>query len=61
MSEGVKIFVKRSKTDQSGEGMTKAIPYFDNKDFCPVTALKNWIEITVIQEMVKFLIFQTRM
>ena len=45
VSEGVKIFVKRSKTDQSGEGMTKGIPYFDNKDFCPVTALKNWIEI----------------
>ena len=43
--EGVKIFVKRSKTDQSGEGMTKAIPYFDNKNFCPVKALKNWIEI----------------
>ena len=45
VAEGVKIFVKRSKTDQSGEGMTKAIPYFDNKDFCPVIALKNWIEI----------------
>jgi len=43
--EGVKIFVKRSKTDQSGEGMTKAIPYFDNEKFCPVIALKNWIEI----------------
>jgi len=45
VSEGVKIFVKRSKTDQSGEGMTKAIPYFDNKKFCPVNALKSWIEI----------------
>ena len=45
VSEGVKIFVKRSKTDQSGEGMTKAIPYFDNKNFCPVMALKNWIKI----------------
>ena len=45
VSEGVKIFVKRSKTDQSGEGMTKAIPYFDNQNFCPVIALKNWIEI----------------
>ena len=42
--EGLKIFIKRSKTDQSGEGMTKAIPYFDNKFFCPVTALKNWID-----------------
>ena len=45
VSEGVKTFVKRSKTDQSGEGMTKAIPYFDNENFCPVIALKNWIEI----------------
>ena len=45
VSEGVKIFVKRSKTDQSGEGMIKAIPYFDNHQFCPVIALKNWIDI----------------
>ena len=45
VSEGVKIFVKRSKTDKSGEGMTKAIPYFDNKNFCPVKALKKWTEI----------------
>ncbi len=43
VSEGVKIFVKRSKTDQSGEGMTKGIPYFSNPDYCPVTSLKNWI------------------
>ena len=43
--EGVKIFVKKSKTDQSGEGMTKAIPYFDNEKFCPVIALKNWIDL----------------
>ena len=43
VEEGVKIFVKRSKTDQSGEGMTKAIPYFDNINFCPVKALNKWI------------------
>jgi site-specific recombinase XerD len=41
--EGVKIFVKRSKTDQSGEGMTKAIPSFDNALYCPVLHLQNWI------------------
>ena len=46
VTEGVKIFVKRSKTDQSGEGMTKAIPYFENENFCPVKALKNWIEVS---------------
>jgi site-specific recombinase XerD len=44
--EGVKIFIKRSKTDQSGEGMLKAIPYFKEKCFCPVIFLKNWIEIS---------------
>ena len=45
VEEGVKIFVKRSKTDQSGEGMIKAIPYFDNNQFCPVIALKNWLKV----------------
>ena len=44
VSEGVKIFVKRSKTDQSGEGMTKGIPYFTNSNYCPVISLKNWIK-----------------
>jgi len=47
--EGVKIFVKRSKTDQSGEGMVKALPYFENKEFCPATYLKKWIDISGIK------------
>ena len=49
VSEGVKIFIKRSKTDQSGEGMIKAIPYFDNKSFCPVLALNHWIKYSEIK------------
>ncbi len=49
VSEGVKIAVKRSKTDQTGLGMTKAIPYFDNKTYCPVTSLKNWINFSRIE------------
>ena len=44
VNEGVKILIKRSKTDQSGEGIIKAIPYFDNQEFCPVLALKNYIK-----------------
>ena len=44
VSEGVKIFVKRSKTDQSGEGMTKGIPYFSDTNYCPVVSLKKWME-----------------
>ena len=43
VTEGVKILIKRSKTDQSGEGSIKAIPTFDNQEFCPVIALKNYI------------------
>ena len=49
VSEGVKIFIKRSKTDQSGEGMTKGIPYFSNSDYCPVISLKNWINKSEIK------------
>ena len=49
VTEGVKIFIKRSKTDQSGEGMTKGIPYFSNPDYCPVIALKDWIEKSQIK------------
>ncbi len=45
VNEGVKILIRRSKTDQSGEGIIKAIPYFDNKEFCPVKALKEFIEL----------------
>ena len=43
VNEGVKILVKRSKTDQTGLGMTKAIPYFKNKIYCPVISLKEWL------------------
>ena len=49
VTEGVKIFVKRSKTDQSGEGMTKGIPYFPNKNYCPVISLENWIKESQIK------------
>ena len=48
VSEGVKIFIKRSKTDQSGEGSLKGLPYFNNSDYCPVISLKKWIEISNI-------------
>ena len=46
--EGVKINIKRSKTDQFGEGFTKALPYFDNSQYCPVISLKNWLDISKI-------------
>ena len=47
--EGVKITIKRSKTDQFGEGMIKGLPYFTNEKYCPVTNLKRWIELSNIK------------
>ena len=49
VTEGVKIIVKRSKTDQFGEGMTKGIPYFSNQKYCPVNNLKKWLELSNIK------------
>ena len=46
--EGLKINLRRSKTDQFGEGFTKALPYFDNSQYCPVVSLKKWIAISKI-------------
>jgi len=48
VAEGLKINIKRSKTDQFGEGFTKALPYFDNSQYCPVVSLKKWLEISRI-------------
>ena len=47
--EGLKIVIKRSKTDQFGEGMTKGLPYFSNHDYCPVMNLKKWLELSKIK------------
>ena len=49
VSEGLKINIKRSKTDQFGEGFTKALPYFDSSQYCPVVSLRNWLEISRIK------------
>ena len=49
VSEGVKIFIRKSKTDQFGEGMIKGLPYFTNQKYCPVRHLKKWLEISEIK------------
>ena len=48
VTEGLKIKLRRSKTDQFGEGSVKGLPYFDNAQYCPVTSIQKWIEITNI-------------
>ncbi len=49
VKEGLKINIRKSKTDQFGEGMIKALPYFSNEAYCPVTNLKKWLEISKIK------------
>ena len=49
VTEGVKIFIRKSKTDQFGEGMIKGLPYFTNQQYCPVWHLKKWLEISEIK------------
>jgi len=49
VSEGLKIIIRRSKTDQFGEGMIKGLPYFTNVNYCPVLNLKKWLELSKIK------------
>ncbi|MCS4139537.1 site-specific recombinase XerD [Salinibacter ruber] len=42
--EGAKIRIDRSKNDQEGEGHVKGLPYGEDADTCPVTALKEWMQ-----------------
>ena len=49
VDEGVKITLRRSKTDQFGEGLIKGLPYFTNEKYCPVTNLKNWLILSKIK------------
>jgi site-specific recombinase XerD len=49
VQEGLKISLKRSKTDQFGEGSIKALPYFDNSQYCPVVSIRKWLEISNIK------------
>ncbi len=48
LQEGLKITLRKSKTDQFGEGSIKGLPYFDNTQYCPVISTSKWLEISKI-------------
>jgi len=48
VEEGLKINLRKSKTDQFGEGSVKGLPYFENSKYCPVDSIRKWIEISKI-------------
>jgi len=49
-TEGLVVMLSRSKTDQEGEGLVKAIPYGDPQGCCPVSALRRWLTAARISE-----------
>ena len=42
--EGVNVYVRKAKADQEGEGLAKGLPYGSNKETCPVTAFRQWLQ-----------------
>jgi integrase len=42
--EGVNVYIRKAKGDQEGSGLVKGLPYGSNKDTCPVTALRHWLQ-----------------
>ncbi|MEP7219877.1 MAG: site-specific integrase, partial [Bacteroidota bacterium] len=48
--EGLVITVRRSKTDQTGAGMLKAVPSGIDRETCPVRALRAWLDLASITE-----------
>lgn len=48
--EGLVISLRRSKTDQEGEGRKVGIPYGSRPETCPVRALAAWVEAAGITE-----------
>ena len=46
VSEGLEVFIERSKTDQEQQGHLKMIAYGSDPATCPVRAVKDWIELS---------------
>jgi integrase len=48
--DGLTVTLRRSKTDQDGQGRKIGIPYGSNPDTCPVRNLQAWLEQAAIGE-----------
>lgn len=49
-TEGVRITIRRSKTDQAGATQQIAIPFGSRPETCPVEALRRWLSYSGISE-----------
>jgi site-specific recombinase XerD len=50
VEEGLKLLIRRSKTDQDGEGRTIGIPYGSNPTTCAIRALRAWVKTSGITD-----------
>lgn len=48
--EGLVVIIKRSKTDQTGEGRKIGIPFGSQLETCPVRSLLRWLDESRIDE-----------
>jgi site-specific recombinase XerD len=48
VADGLRVTIRKSKTDQEAAGQVIAIPY-GSVWFCPVTALKRWLAVAGIE------------
>ena len=47
---GVVVILRRSKTDQQGEGRTVGLPYGSDPTTCPVRTLQRWLAVSGVVE-----------
>ena len=48
--EGLVVTIRRSKTDQEGEGRKIGVPYASHLETCPVRSFQDWLEKSGIKE-----------
>lgn len=48
--DGLTVGLRRSKTDQEGQGRKIGIPYGSNPDTCPVRVAQAWLEQSAIND-----------
>lgn len=49
-ANGIELLLRKSKTDQEGEGRMVFVPHAKSEERCPVIALAHWLELAGIGE-----------
>jgi site-specific recombinase XerC len=47
---GTLLQLRRSKTDQEGEGRLVGVPYDSRRETCPVRSLRHWLDVSDISD-----------